>query len=171
MTMTERWLTIADIAEKTGIPEPTARRYARAFDEFIRHKKIGRIVRYPEEVVPVFMHIAALYKEGYTTAEIKEMLERERPRTIMVTDDDNTITAPQTEFPIEGIALLIESQNKLITELKAEIEHLRSELAEAKKEIAATVEKSVEDMKETLSRVERRRQEEQAKPWWRRWFR
>jgi len=120
--------------------------------------------------VPVFMQIAALYKEGYTTAEIREMLERERPRTIMVTDDDNTETAPQTEFPLEGIALLIESQNKLITELKAEIEHLRSELAEAKKEIAATVEKSVEDMKETLSRVERRRQEKQAKPWWRRWF-
>ncbi len=77
-------LALSDIAKKTGIPAPTARRYAALFKDFLSGKRLGRMTRYPEQAVGIFQRIGELYAEGRITAEIEDILRREFPRTIEV---------------------------------------------------------------------------------------
>ncbi len=77
-------MALSDIARRTGIPAPTARRYAALFKDFLSGRRLGRMTRYPEDAVPVFLRISELYGQGRITAEIEDMLRREFPRTIEV---------------------------------------------------------------------------------------
>jgi DNA-binding transcriptional MerR regulator len=87
-------LTVADIAKKTRIPAPTARRYASLFKDFLDGRKAGRVTRYPESSVVVFERISALYAEGRVTNEIEEILHSEMNRTI---DVDHVAPAPAAQ--------------------------------------------------------------------------
>lgn len=77
-------MALSDIARRTGIPAPTARRYAALFKDFFSGRRLGRMTRYPEEAVPVFLRVSELYGQGRITAEIEEILRREFQRTIEV---------------------------------------------------------------------------------------
>jgi hypothetical protein len=77
-------MALSDIARRTGIPAPTARRYAALFKDFFSGRRLGRMTRYPEDAVPVFLRVSELYGQGRITAEIEEILRREFPRTIEV---------------------------------------------------------------------------------------
>lgn len=77
-------MALSDIARRTGIPAPTARRYAALFKDFFSGRRLGRMTRYPEDAVAVFLRISELYGQGRITAEIEEILRREFPRTIEV---------------------------------------------------------------------------------------
>jgi len=78
------WLSVAEIAKRTRIPAPTARRYASLFKEFLGGRKTGRVTRYPEDSIAVFERISRLYADGAVTAEIEDALRAEFPRTIDV---------------------------------------------------------------------------------------
>ncbi|MFH1913148.1 MAG: hypothetical protein ABIK45_02595 [Pseudomonadota bacterium] len=78
------WLSVAEIAKRTRIPAPTARRYASLFKDFLGGRKTGRVTKYPEESIAVFERISRLYADGAVTAEIEETLRAEFPRTIDV---------------------------------------------------------------------------------------
>lgn len=77
-----QWISVAEIAKRTRIPAPTARRYASLFKEFLGGRKMGRVTKYPDESVVVFERISRFYGEGRVTAEIDELLRQEFPRTI-----------------------------------------------------------------------------------------
>lgn len=77
-------LALSDIAKHTGIPAPTARRYAALFKDFLSGRRLGRMTRYPEAAVGIFQRIGELYAEGRITSEIEDMLRLEFPRTIEV---------------------------------------------------------------------------------------
>jgi len=77
-------MALSDIAKRTGIPAPTARRYAALFKDYLSGRRLGRMTRYPEEAVGIFQRISELYAEGRITAEIEDFLRREFPRTIEV---------------------------------------------------------------------------------------
>lgn len=83
------WLTVAEIAKQTRIPAPTARRYASLFKDFLNGRKIGRVTKYPEDSMTVFLRISELYAEGRVTHEIEDMLRTEVPRTIDVNHSGN----------------------------------------------------------------------------------
>ena len=87
-------LALSDIAKKTGIPAPTARRYAALFKDFLAGKRLGRMTRYPEQTVGIFQRIGELYAEGRITAEIEDILRREFPRTIEVGAAPEPIALP-----------------------------------------------------------------------------
>lgn len=78
------WYSVSDIAQKTRIPAPTARRYSALFREFLPSRKIGRVTKYAEEAIEIFEKISKLYADGHVTAEIEEMLRRDYARTIEV---------------------------------------------------------------------------------------
>ncbi|MUM77611.1 hypothetical protein GKC30_08200 [Pseudodesulfovibrio sp. F-1] len=78
------WLSVAEIAKRTRIPAPTARRYASLFKDFLGGRKSGRVTRYPEDSIAVFERISRLYADGAVTAEIEDALRTEFPRTIDV---------------------------------------------------------------------------------------
>jgi hypothetical protein len=87
-------LALSDIAKRTGIPAPTARRYAALFKDFLSGRRLGRMTRYPEEAVGIFQRIGELYAEGRITAEIEDLLRREFPRTIEVGPAAEPIALP-----------------------------------------------------------------------------
>ena len=77
-------MALSDIAKRTGIPAPTARRYASLFKDFLSGRRLGRMTRYPEDALIVFERIGELYADGRITSEIEDILRREFPRTIEV---------------------------------------------------------------------------------------
>jgi hypothetical protein len=78
------WLSVAEIAKRTRIPAPTARRYASLFKEFLGGRKMGRVTKYPDECIAVFERISRMYGDGAVTTEIEDALRSEFPRTIDV---------------------------------------------------------------------------------------
>lgn len=69
----DRYL-IAELAQLAEIPENTARRYARLFEEFFSGRRYGRSTKYPGSDVQTLQLISGLYRAGLTTPEIFERL-------------------------------------------------------------------------------------------------
>jgi hypothetical protein len=107
-------MALSDIARRTGIPAPTARRYAALFKDFFSGRRLGRMTRYPEEAVPVFLRVSELYGQGRITAEIEEMLRREFPRTIEVGPASEQMALPAV--PPELSSMLPANLTEVLTE-------------------------------------------------------
>lgn len=73
--MSEELLTIAELAERAGVAENTARRYVRLFEEFFAGRQSGRSVRYPDADSPLLALISSCYREGLAAPEIMTRLE------------------------------------------------------------------------------------------------
>ena len=61
-------MALSDIAKHTGIPAPTARRYASLFKDYLSGRRLGRMTRYPEQSLAVFQRIGELYADGRITS-------------------------------------------------------------------------------------------------------
>nr|WP_319582733.1 hypothetical protein [uncultured Pseudodesulfovibrio sp.] len=105
------WLSVAEIAKRTRIPAPTARRYAALFKDFLGGRKVGRVTKYPEESVVIFERISRLYGDGLVTNEIDDRLRSEFPRTIEV--EHTPANAPG--FSGDGIADLASTFNDVLS--------------------------------------------------------
>jgi DNA-binding transcriptional MerR regulator len=68
---------IAELAEEAGVPENTARRYVRLFDEFFGARQFGRTRRYPREAAALLAQIAGFYRQGLGTEEVFARLHGE----------------------------------------------------------------------------------------------
>ena len=131
-------MALSDIARRTGIPAPTARRYAALFKDFLSGRRLGRMTRYPEDAVPVFLRISELYGQGRITAEIEDMLRREFPRTIEV--------GPATEpYALPSISQELSTLPGNLTEI------LTDALSDALSEALATSLSSFGETLETLA--------------------
>jgi hypothetical protein len=95
-------MALSDIAKHTGIPAPTARRYAALFKDFLSGRRIGRMTRYPEEALAVFRRVSELYTDGRITSEIEDILRREFPRTIEVGPAAEPIALPAVVHDLPG---------------------------------------------------------------------
>lgn len=97
MITVKEWLTIKELSEKTGIPDPTIRRYIDKFGDFFTYKGGARSKRYEDVAVKILLRIKGLYGDGYETDGIDDILRREFAVTISddnVTKDDNDIATP-----------------------------------------------------------------------------
>ncbi|WWX23101.1 hypothetical protein V8V93_02600 [Pseudodesulfovibrio methanolicus] len=102
---------MAEIAKRTRIPAPTARRYAALFKDFLGGRKVGRVTKYPEESMVIFERISRLYGDGLVTSEIDDRLRSEFPRTIEV---EHTPAAMAGSSP-EGFADLASTFNDVLS--------------------------------------------------------
>lgn len=118
------WLSVAEIAKRTRIPAPTARRYASLFKDFLGGRKMGRVTKYPEESVVIFERISQHYADGHVTAEIDDMLRSEFPRTIEV-EHAGTSSAN----PAEGYADLASSFNDVLSKVASSMEVIANQKA------------------------------------------
>lgn len=107
-------MALSDIARRTGIPAPTARRYAALFKDYFSGRRLGRMTRYPESAVPVFQRVSELYGQGRITAEIEEILRREFPRTIEVGPASEQFALPAV--PAELSSMLPGNLTEVLTE-------------------------------------------------------
>lgn len=118
------WLTIGELARKTGMPETTIRRYINLFNGFMQEKSFGRSKKYPGEVVVVLEQIYSLYGQGKGTDEIHDMLQQTIPQVITI---EQTKPAPiSTEVP-QVIISFIEAQNSALNAIRGEMEELRKQ--------------------------------------------
>ncbi|BCS89028.1 hypothetical protein [Pseudodesulfovibrio sediminis] len=132
------WLPVAEIATRTRIPAPTARRYAALFKDFLGGRKMGRVTKYPEESVVVFERISRLYNDGMVTSEIDDALRTEFPRTIDVEHKASTMTPPgdgvadmtstfnEVMGKVASCMEIIADQKSIIDNQQADIQKLKS---------------------------------------------
>lgn len=139
---TDGWLAPGEIAKKINIPESSLRRYMDLFSEFLISRPVGRGRKYNLETVGVLERIAGMYREGYTTTEIKDTLAIDVPMTIDVQPEQ--VSPPMVITPemimqvfqniatnMENLSTRIEElSNKVgeVPELKKEISNLRNDL-------------------------------------------
>jgi DNA-binding transcriptional MerR regulator len=161
----EEWYLITELAEELDVAETTARRWAKLFDGFLPAKRFNRITRYSPEAVQVLGEIAALYRKGFTTEEIRHQLETTRPRALVL--------APEEE---QGLVM---SRQRAIVALER-LANVLQVLADQKEEL-----KRLEDVTEDLTgrdqeremelqylkhRMDSLEKEVVRRPWWRRVF-
>lgn len=132
-------LALSDIAKRTGIPAPTARRYASLFKDFLSGKRLGRMTRYPEDVLAVFQRIGELYSEGRITAEIEDILRTEYPRTIEVGPavEPMALPAHTQEAPTQLAELLSDALSEALSASIAQFSSALDHLAEQKTSLDA----------------------------------
>ncbi|WP_027178329.1 MerR family transcriptional regulator [Maridesulfovibrio bastinii] len=134
------WISVAEISKITGIPAPTARRYASLFKDFLPSRKMGRVTKYPDSVIAIFQRIVTLYNDGLVTTEIEEKLKSEYPRTIEVSPNERSVSvqpavAGQLELG-EAFSGLMERMSKsleVIADQKEIIEDQRCDIAKLKR--------------------------------------
>lgn len=79
MIIVEEWYTVGELAEKTGIAEPTIRRYIAKFHSYFISKGGNRAKKYDATAVPILVRIKALYDAGYETAGLADVIRHEFP--------------------------------------------------------------------------------------------
>lgn len=127
-------LALSDIAKRTGIPAPTARRYAALFKDFLSGRRLGRMTRYPEESLSVFLRIGELYAEGRITAEIEGILRMEFTRTIEVGPAMEPLALPAVaeELPGNLAAALSEALSDALSSSISHFSNALDKLSEQK---------------------------------------
>jgi DNA-binding transcriptional MerR regulator len=86
------------IAKRTGIAEETVRQYLEDFDDFFTFARKGVTKLYTPDSLYIITRISALYAEGNTTDEVKEILNRELPQLL----EQKTMEIKDTECPDDG---------------------------------------------------------------------
>jgi len=126
--MNEGYLTIPEIAEETGIPASTVRRYLEQHNHTLRTKKSGRGAwLLQEEDVSLIREIRACYERKMSFEEIEDyLLQSGQPLTITVDDETEQVITPAQAF----MQLAGEVKN-----LHEEIMTTREQLASAHEEI------------------------------------
>ena len=127
-------MALSDIAKRTGIPAPTARRYAALFKDFLSGRRLGRMTRYPDEAIAVFQRIGELYADGRITSEIEDILRREFPRTIEVGPAPEAIALPAMVHDLPGnlAEALSDALSHALSESIAHFSEALDKLAEQK---------------------------------------
>ncbi|SNR86846.1 hypothetical protein SAMN04488503_1607 [Humidesulfovibrio mexicanus] len=131
-------LALSDIAKRTGIPAPTARRYAALFKDFLSGRRMGRMTRYPEASEQIFQRIADLYADGRITSEIEEILRSEYPRTIEVGPAMDPIALPAAAHELPGnladvlSSALSDAMSRALSESVSQFADALDKLAEQK---------------------------------------
>lgn len=127
-------LALSDIAKRTGIPAPTARRYASLFKDYLSGRRLGRMTRYPEDALNVFQRIGELYAEGRITSEIEDILRREFPRTIEVGPAPEPIALPAVtqDLPANLAEALSDALSEALSSSIAHFSDALDKLAEQK---------------------------------------
>jgi hypothetical protein len=179
----ENFLTISEIAERIGVPENSARRYAKLFKEFLPKKVLGRVKKYAPDSLDVIFEISEMYKKGYDTESIFEKLQNKRNRIFEL--ELNGRKQPPSTTTTGGSARDLEVYSQAIKDLTVSFKDIAIALERStqKNEVInellvrlREVEEREAWMRERAERLEREIQwitKEWFKkriPWWRRLF-
>jgi DNA-binding transcriptional MerR regulator len=116
--MVQEWVSIIELAEKTGIAENTARRYVKRFKKFFPNKNFGQTTKYPPDVAKMLLKISSMYYRKLNTQEILEILNKEEIQTLE--RDYNETTSKFVLFQTPNIQVDLLEQKIAINELYKE---------------------------------------------------
>ncbi|MDD4650276.1 MAG: hypothetical protein PHO79_09730, partial [Desulfoplanes sp.] len=138
------WLSLTAFARRLQIPEPTARRYAKFFPDYLPHRKIGRMNLYAPETGDILTRISDLYAQGHKKEEIIAILEQEIPKTIDIkpssAHDTAALTRPENNELQEKLVQFLEivgDQSKKIDALMERDNQTAANVAQLKQDLEA----------------------------------
>lgn len=155
----EKWHSVSQLNNETGVPETTIRRYLNNFSEYFRAERIGRGMKYHPDSVAILKRIYSLYNDDYETPEIQRLLDMEFAINVEDQEETETTTQPpvvslerefeefkqqQQEFNKQLLKQLQEQQNYINNSIESRDQKLMqalNEIRETKKQIATTEEK------------------------------
>lgn len=85
--MSERWLTVSDLAEQFGIPHPTIRRYLDRHGHRLHTKKHHKSYLISEESIPLLVRIREGYADGMNSDQVETLLASSGAPTIITVSD------------------------------------------------------------------------------------
>lgn len=179
--MNEGYLTIPEIAEETGIPASTVRRYLDQHSHALRTKKSGRGAwLLKSDDVELIKEIRSLYERKSSAEEVEEyLLKSGQPMTITIDDGENELTIT----PAQAFMQLAST----VHDLKDEVTSTKEQLSDAHEEIRALKEtqktnaeqqqKSMDSLatemkliSEGITRLDRERKKREEQSIWSRLF-
>ena len=157
-------LTATEMARRLGIPESTARFYARRFSAFLPTVGEGRSRRYQPEALDVLRIVADAVHAGMPTAQIHQALTERfaltvEPQQQLATTQQQSVT---TQDPV------------IVAELRAVVTDLRSELADVLTELRSLAdrygqqEQQLAALRSELVLLRTVADERRHQSWWRR---
>lgn len=173
--MTE-WLSIEDLAQETGIPDRTIRRYLRQFSQHLPVKRNNRSYVLHTSGIALLTRIRDLYANGNTEEDILKQL-----------GEAATLALTQVaEQPLEQVLVRLNHQVATAFDqfshrqeaLQVEIGAMRDELAATRRQLQAESQARVDAERareryftqrdEHLVATIRQAMAERRKPWWQR---
>lgn len=129
----KEWLSINELATKTGIPDTTIRRYIAKLSDFFVSKGGSRSRRYDSSAIEVLSQIKDLYDKGLETDQVANELGKTFPMVVK-TEEPPKLPAIATELTEirSAIVELKLSNDELLETLRTRDELIR-ELLETNK--------------------------------------
>lgn len=93
----ENWYSVAELAEETGIPEPSIRRYLTRFSIYVVSKGGTRARKYDASTIRLLKRVKSLYDSGHETEGIKKLIKNEFP--LIMSDQEKPETAENIDVP------------------------------------------------------------------------
>ncbi|MBD8016818.1 MerR family transcriptional regulator [Planococcus wigleyi] len=132
MISIQEWYSIAELAEKTRISEPSLRRYITKFHPYFMSKGGNRAKKYDSTAIDVLLRIKKLYDAGYETIGVADVIKHEFPVII----NDNKRDKTEESHSARALATTED-----VTELKKVLTEVNQKLAKQEEFNALLIQK------------------------------
>lgn len=163
----QEFLTISELARRSGLAESTTRRYIKTFKEFFNTRKEGQRVLYGADGLDILKRVAELYSKGLTTYQVKERLTGAYTAYHEVEDNSIVDTTRETEKSRERLTSILER----LVDHKDETKRIRKELEKERETREKNEAELYRQLQELRQEKELRQEEENKKPpWYKKFF-
>lgn len=115
----QEWYSILELAEKTGISEPSLRRYITKFHPYFMSKGGNRAKKYHSTAIDILLRIKKLYDAGYETSGLAEIIKNEFP--VIVSDDEDEKTKGILSVPALATGEEVAELKKVLFEVNQKL--------------------------------------------------
>ncbi|CDQ42122.1 MerR family transcriptional regulator [Virgibacillus salexigens] len=166
----DKWLSISQLSEVTGIPETTVRRYTNKFINYFRFEKRSRGKKFHPDSVEVLNRIAALYADDYEAIEIENALAKDFPIGVGEEKEETTKQPPVKSIEQQFNEFKEQQERfnrELLNQMQEQQDYIKNSLDKRDKALMNTVNEMQETRK--LLAASQEKEEANKKRWWRFW--
>jgi hypothetical protein len=97
------WLTLAEVAARAGLSEPEISKRWERFERYMCGRNFGDIVKYPPQAVELILATTTLYRMGWNTEAILELLHTMFAKVVATVGLHETDTRRASFLALEAI--------------------------------------------------------------------
>jgi DNA-binding transcriptional MerR regulator len=157
-----KYLNINELAERTGIPDTSVRRYIAKFPHFFKYKGGTRSRRYEDKSVKVLLRIKTLYDSGYETDQADEILRQEG--FAMIVDGDKVEEKSVIPYMVtaEDVAEIVRRETEPLKKALEEQMNFNKVLIEKLEQQQKSLDKRDQLLLESIKEIQERKRIEVA---------